>query len=250
MIYIIKFIYSFILPPGIFLIFLVLFAALLWKKERKLALLLSGFTFVFYVLSTSMISDALVRSLEQQYTPPAQANGDVIIVLGGGATRDTPDFGGFGNLSGGAANRILTAARLYEATRLPIILSGGQVFSDSGNEAEIAKRQLVQLHIPPKVIFIDNRSLNTEQNAQFTNTILTEHGYKHPILITSAFHMPRSVLNFEKAGVTVTPYPVDYWSSREIHVYTAKFTPSAGALSAVATVLKEYIGIMALSLHR
>ena len=56
---------------------------------------------------------------------------------------------GQGHLSGASANRLLTTVRLYEQSKLPIIISGGQVFPDSGNEAQISKRILISLRVVP-----------------------------------------------------------------------------------------------------
>ena len=52
----------------------------------------------------------------------------------------------------------------------------------------------------------------------------------HPILVTSAFHLPRAVLNFEKQGITVTPYPTDFWVSGDPQLYLITFAPNAGGL--------------------
>lgn len=249
MLYLIKFLYSLILPPGLLLVLLLILAVRLWKKERGLAASLLGITSLFYLLSTGYVSDKLIGSLEQRYAPPSSVQGDVIVVLGGGATKDTPDLGGLGNVSGSAGNRLLAAARLHERTGLPIIFSGGQVFADSGNEADISARQLRELGIPASDLLTENRSLNTEQNALYTAALLKERGYTRPILITSAFHLPRSVLNFERAGVEVTPYPVDYWVSFKQPLYPAKFSPSAAAFSMTGTALKEYLGIASLKLQ-
>ncbi|MFA5384743.1 MAG: hypothetical protein WC364_08795 [Eubacteriales bacterium] len=68
--------------------------------------------------------------MESKYRPPAEINGDVLVMFGNGVTLDTPDLNGPGHLSGSAANRLLTAARLYYITKLPIILSGGRVFKE------------------------------------------------------------------------------------------------------------------------
>lgn len=60
-----------------------------------------------------LTAELLMGGLERKYAQPSRIDGDVIVVLGGGATSGTPDMDGEGNLSGAAANRLLTAARLY-----------------------------------------------------------------------------------------------------------------------------------------
>jgi uncharacterized SAM-binding protein YcdF (DUF218 family) len=248
LIYIIKFLYSFVLPPGLFILAMAGLVVWLWQRARKPAVVLLMVTLLLYASSTNWVGDLLISSLEKQYPQPRTVQGDVIVVLGGGATEGTPDINGQGNLLGSAANRLLTATRLHEATGLPILFSGGQVFGDSGNEADIAQRQLLGLGIPAKDILIENRSLDTQQNAAFTAQILKQHQLTKPILVTSAFHMPRAVLEFQRAGMQVTPYPTDYLASENLSLYAAKLSPSAGAMSTTATAVKEYLGILALKL--
>ncbi|MGG5255400.1 YdcF family protein [Neobacillus sp. SM06] len=245
MLYVIKFIYGFLLPPGIFI--LILFVAGIWfffRQKKGTGSFLLIVSLGLYLFSAEITGELLLHSLEKMYQPPKSIKGDVIVVLGGGATGDTADIDGAGQLSGHSANRILTAARMYKKTRLPIIISGGSVFKDSGNEAEIAKRQLVSLGIPREKILLDRKSLNTEQNAIYTKKILTASHFKYPIVVTSAFHMKRSVLHFEKQGVSVQPYPTDYRTSKKIAVYGNQFVPSG--LENTRIALKEYLGILAL----
>ncbi|XJZ27000.1 YdcF family protein [Bacillota bacterium Lsc_1132] len=244
MLYIIKFIYGFLLPPGLFI--LLLFAAGIWfyRFQKKNGLFLLILSFFIYLFSAEITGELLLHSLEKLYQPPQTIKGDVIVMLGGGATGDTTDIDGQGQLTGHSANRLLTAARMYKKTHLPIIISGGTVFKDSGNEAEIAKRQLISLGISAEKILLDKKSLNTEQNAKFTKQILSAGHFKHPILITSAFHMKRAVINFAQQGVQVLPYPTDYITNKTIAIYANQFVPSG--LENTRLALKEYLGILAL----
>jgi len=240
MIYLLKFGASLVLPPGIF--FVLLWAVSVWcwrRREKRIAAVLAGITLVFYLCSTSWVSGWLLRGLEYVYVPPAQPQGDVIVMLGGGATKDTPDVDGSGALCAVPANRLLTAVRLQRKMGVPILVSGGQVYEDSGAEAEIARRVLLSLGVPAADILVENRSLNTTQNAQYSVPILREHGLTHPILVTSAFHMKRAVLNFAKQGMAVTPYPADYQTNREAHFHYSQLQPQSGALLGTATVLQE-----------
>lgn len=247
MIYFIKLVYSFVLPPGIFIVLLLGLVLWIWKKNRRPALVLLGVTLLLYLSMTSLVSDTLISSLEQKYAQPdiAAVQGDVIVVLGGGATSGTPDLDGEGNLLGSAANRLLTAVRLYRQTGLPILFSGGQVFPDSGNEADIAKRQLLSLGIPAQDILTDNQSLNTDQNAVNTAAVMQANGLSRPVLVTSGFHMWRAMLQFKHAGLTPLAYPTDYIASRPMALYLSKFVPSPGAVSTTGLALKEYLGILA-----
>lgn len=245
MIYVVKFIYSFVLPPGLFIVLLLGLVFWLWKKNRRPALVLLGVTLLLYLSMTSLLSSTLIGSLERQYPQPDTLYGDVIVVLGGGASSGTPDIDGEGNLYGPAANRLITAVRLHRESGLPILFSGGQVFSDSGNEADIAKRQLLGLGIPEDKILVENQSLNTEQNAVNTAIMMQANGLHSPVLVTSGFHMTRAMQHFKNAGLMPQAYPTDYISSAEFSLQPSMFTPSPSAISTTGLAFKEYLGILA-----
>lgn len=250
MIYFNKVIAAFLLPPGLLLVLLITINVLLFKHKRHtIAKYLTLVIVLFYMMTVPFISGSLLSCIESQFVPNKNVQGDVIVMLGGGATGDTPDIDGIGNLSGSAANRLLTAARLQKKLNVPLIVSGGKVFEDSGTEAIIAKRMLVGLGVPDVQIYTEDKSLNTTQNALYVKKIIEDNGFKQPILVTSAFHMPRAVINFERAGLMVEPYPSDYKTNRISHIGLFSFLPSAGAFSDTCTVLWEYLGMLALKVQ-
>jgi uncharacterized SAM-binding protein YcdF (DUF218 family) len=248
MLYLIKFIYiTFLLPPGIFiLLFLLLGGWLFYKKQRNIAGILLGITILLYISSTFVCSDRLIHSLEYRYKPPAQIHGDVIVMLGGGATLDSPNLHSEGHLSGAAANRLLTVIQLYRQLKAPIVVSGGKVYQTTGREAEIAKAILKDAGIADEQIQVENRSLNTTENAVYTKIILDKFHFRQPILVTSAFHMPRALKQFEKAGVSVLPCPTDYRTNLHLKFAAYNLFPSAEALANFSLALKEYIGLLAI----
>lgn len=246
MIYLIKFLYqSFLLPPGIFiLVFLICFYRL-HKQKNKFANTFLVITLLFYIFTTPILSNSIIGSLESKYTLPKDIKGDVIVMLGGGATLDTPNIDGNGHLSGYAANRLITAAELYKKLDIPIIISGGQVFENTGKEANIAKNILINMGIPKDKIFVEVKSLNTTQNAKFTKTILDNNNFKNPILVTSAFHMERSVIQFRKYGISVLPFPTDYQTNIKPKFTFNDLIPSGDSIQKISIAVKEYIGILA-----
>jgi len=246
MFYFIKFLYTAVfLPPGIFII---LFAALsVWSCRKQLVFgrILAILTLAFYLCSTSVVGNFMIRSLESRYLPPHEVTGDVIIMLGGGATLDTPNFGEPGHLSGFAANRLITAAELYNKLRVPILVSGGRVFESTGQEAEIAQATLLRLGVPADKIIIENHSVNTTENARFSKEKLLIYGFQQPILVTSAFHMPRAVKQFNKLGVAVTAFPTDYQTNVSGHSGFRQWWPNVDALVNFSLAVKEYVGLLA-----
>jgi uncharacterized SAM-binding protein YcdF (DUF218 family) len=242
MIYLLKFGASFILPPGIFFLAFWVLAYWCWRRrEKKIAAVLAGITMIFYLLSTGLVAEHLMGPLEAAYDPPADPAGDVIIMLGGGAMPDVPDVDGVGALTSSPANRLMTAVRLYHKLHIPILVSGGQVYADSGREAVIAHRWLRSLDVPEEDILVEDHSLNTTQNAQFSAALMKEHGLSQPILVTSAFHMKRAVLNFAEAGVQVEPFPADYMVSPHPVFHYNKLRPQTEALLDNVTVMQEML---------
>ena len=241
MVYFLKFGASWLLPPGIFIVALFALAWYAWKRrgERRIAALLFALTFVFYLLCTSVVAELTLGWLEQAYLPPTEPQGDVIIMLGGGAMPDSPDVDGVGALCSSPANRLLTAVRLQRKLGVPILLSGGQVYEDTGAEAKIARRILIDLGVPEEQILVETRSINTTQNARYSAEILRAQDLTQPILVTSAFHMKRAVLNFEKQGVDVVPYPADYQVTHHPVFHYTKLRPQTEALLDNVTVLQE-----------
>lgn len=248
MITFLKFGASWVLPPGIFFVILFGVGIYCWRKgQRPLAGVLLAVTFVFYLLSTGFVSELLVKSLESRYVPPSEPCGDVVVVLGGGALKDTPDVDGDGQLCGRYANRVLTGARLAKKWSLPVIISGGQLYEDSGKEAEIAKRAMLTLGVPQGEIISEDQSLTTSQNAKYTKEILQEYGFQKPVLVTSAFHMPRAVQTFNLQGVEVIPYPADYLVNVQPVFHYKKLRPNAEALDNSVLILQEYLRILVLT---
>lgn len=245
MLYFVKFIYqTFLLPPGVLIVLLAVFAVYLRKKYAKISYVLMGGVFLFYLLSTDILADNLIRSLEKKYTPPAIAYGDVIIMLGGGTTVDTPNVNGKGHPSGFAANRLLTCVQLYYKLDVPIIVSGGQVYENTGTEAEISKTILMGLGVPKDKVLIEERSKNTTENARYTKQLMDNYEFEKAILVTSAFHMERSIRQFEKVGIDVIPYPTDYQSNIKGKIDHYDFIPSIEAMLKNNLAIKEYIGIL------
>ncbi|WAH36743.1 YdcF family protein [Alicyclobacillus dauci] len=248
MFYILKVIQHLILPPGLFVVLAIIVAARIYKTARKAAFALFGIAAFIYVCSAPMVADALLHPLEQRYTQPKNPSGDVIVVLGASFSVGTPSFEGTGNLTGDSAARVLAAARLQKQLHIPIIVSGGpleHVGGESVSFASIARHDLNGIGVASNQIYLDQESRNTQENAVNTKVILDNHKFKHPILITSAYHMERSVLDFQRIGIAVTPFPTDYEVSSQGQPYDVAWLPSADGLSLAEIALKEYLGILA-----
>ena len=244
MVYALKFGASWILPPGIFIVIALILVVKLFKISRKLAGVVFCVTLIFYLLCTSLIAEKTMGWLEEMHTPPANvenSGADVIILLGGGAISQVPDVDGVGALCASPANRLLTAVRLQKLLNVPILISGGQVYSDSGAEAEISARILKSLGVSEEKIITETKSINTAQNARYSAAILREMNFSKPLLVTSAFHMNRAMLNFNLQRFKPIAYPTDFTVAHNPTFHYTKLRPQAEALLLNVTVLQELL---------
>jgi uncharacterized SAM-binding protein YcdF (DUF218 family) len=233
-----------LLPPGIFIALLATAAIqALLRKQRHTAFLLLTLAGALHALSLSPVADRLTRGLEERYAIPAHPAGDVIILLGGGVYGKAPDLTGQGFPADGMLPRLITAARLQKRLGVPVLVSGGKVFDHLEAEAPVVARVLADLGVPEKKIVLEENSRDTSENARYTKRILDRKGFRSPLLVTSAYHMPRSVLLFTKAGIHATAVPAGFrtWEGKTYH--WVDYLPTADGLARSTTALREFLGL-------
>lgn len=182
------------------------------------------------------------------YYPPVSLEqlpkADVILVLGGMVStlsiHDEPvDLFN-------SAERLTETVRLYRAKKAPkILFSGGSgnLFYQTVPESEPAGRFLKQMGIPDSSLILESKSRNTAENKSFAVGLLKEHGWNSVILVTSSFHMKRSVEIFQENGITIIPFPTDFRSQKSV-LTLDNFFPSTGCLENSTISIKEWIGIL------
>lgn len=237
-----KILTSFLLPPGVFIVLLV-FSGIwfLFKRQWKSGIINCLIGILMWLLFISPVADVLNRGLEADFKISENPQGDVIILLGGGVYDKVPDLSGIGAPTEEMIARLVAAVRLQKRLNVPIIVSGGAVFKGRKAEAPIAKRFIVDLGVPANKVIIEDKSRDTIENAKYTNEICKKLGYRNPILVTSAYHMKRSVMSFEKTGMDVLPFPANFKTWKNKSYGWEDYMPGSGnAMGAI----KEYIGFM------
>jgi len=250
MFYLIKFLYQMLLPPACIFVLLCILNAYMYRKKAIGRYFLSIILFLFYFLSTRIGADFLSKPLENYYIPPSIIhNNDVILMLGNGSVASVPDVDGTGQPAGTMANSMLTALRIQHKTGLPILVSGGEVYHDMGNEADIALREFSSLGISKNILFAENKSINTFENAKLSRAICNKNGWKHPLLLVVALQAPRTAMIFQKEGIDCTIYPTNFRRAGEWHFQlTLDLLPDATNLADSAASIKEYMGIVTFKL--
>lgn len=189
----------------------------------------------------------LMRPLEDRF-PKIEAAGDIagIIVLGGaiGTTRGVTSLNDKGSRMTDSA---ILALRNPRAT---LAFTGGDGSlleerddSEARTEAEAARRFYLSLGIPPGQIILEDRSRNTWENAIFLKPLLQAKPGERWLLITSAWHMPRSVGIFRRAGIEIVPYPVDFTTRGTARDYRQINRGFSHGLMLTDLAVKEWIGL-------
>ena len=234
----------YILPPGLFILALILSGALcvFWHR-RKIGIFNLAIGLLFWICCTAPFSDFLMRGLESEFYMPKKVKGDVLILLGGGIIDKVPDFSGYGIPTDRMIGRIVTAVRLQKNLNIPIIVSSGKASKNRNSAALIAKRFLIDLGVQEDQIVIEEKSRDTYENAKYIREICSRNDYKNPILITSASHMKRSLLSFKKVGIDVMPYPANF-QSKSINEYGwHSYLPRSSSLGKTSLAFHEYLGL-------
>lgn len=248
LLYIQKIVADLLLPPGIFIVLLLVLSAYMFYSKQRGRYLVIVITVSLYLLSTGWAAGMLMRPLENMYAAQME-NADVILVLGGGASLRSGPLNKAGEPGGYSANRLLTAAQLQHRLQVPILITGGKVVAGSGNEAQIGRIALLNLGIADDMIIVEDRARNTEENAALALALCRERGFKHICLVTSAFHMPRSMLNFSRANdagqFILLPYPCDYQCNETAITDIFSFVPRQEAFTVSYLALHEYFGLAA-----
>jgi uncharacterized SAM-binding protein YcdF (DUF218 family) len=172
--------------------------------------------------------------LDLRKPPDAQA----IVIVGGGLRHNAPEFGGttLGQLT---LERVRYGARVARATRLPVLVSGGAVYTGA-TEASVMKRALEE-EFGVAVRWTEERSRDTRSNARETAAILAPLGVTRVILVAHGFDMPRAGAEFGSAGLQVVPAPTVIARERFTFQRAVELLPSMSALHASYYALYELL---------
>lgn len=231
-----------VLIQPLFWVFVLLIWAVITKNSRKKKRLLYTTLGVLYFFSNTFILKCVIN----WWDIPTQDTGNktlsCAIVLGGFTSIDANGQGHFN----GASTRFIETLKILATNKASkVLITGGSGLLLKGHnimEADFTVEQMHLLKIPDSVILTENKSRNTLENALFSKKILNDKKIPGPyLLVTSAFHMRRSMLTFKKAGLDVIPYASDYVADKSAFSITDA-VPNANALVEWNVYAKEMIG--------
>jgi uncharacterized SAM-binding protein YcdF (DUF218 family) len=212
--------------------------AALGRKLAVVAILLlaiAGFT---------PLGNLLLYPIESRFPKWDASRGapDGIVVLGGPIDPDLSAIHGMPVTLGGADRLIAAAALARRYPNARILFTGGSanlIWGDA-KEADYAAEILLSLGVPKDRLLLERESRNTYENAVFSKALVMPKPGERWLLVTSAYHMPRSVGLFRKAGFPVEPYPVDW---RVGHIFDFQRFSIEG-LRLTDTAVREWVGLV------
>ncbi|MGB1109230.1 MAG: YdcF family protein [Gammaproteobacteria bacterium] len=234
-----------VLPPGTLILLLVIGLLLLARGKKSGTWIIFLGVISLYALSTPLASYYLAREVET-VPPLVTENLDIqsigaIVILGGGRRSEAPEYQGKDTVSDPTLVRLRYGAELHRRFGLPVLVSGGSVFGDR-IPVGVLMEEALRRDFGVKEVWVEDQSVNTYENAQLSKQLLEERGIDHVILVTQAFHMPRSLEAFKQAGLKVTAAPTDFTAIRRPSPVFLDFVPRAGALDSASRNLHELIG--------
>ena len=213
---------------------------------------------LIWLFAMPLTSRQLIWGLEEQaaaLTPSNIPQADAVVVLGGGLRPALAPRQGVEVAEGG--DRLLTGLRLMRQNKAPVLItSGAQVSFTTGDpappEATSARALAIELGLPADRILTNPGSRTTAEEARDIGSLARQRRWSRVILVTSAFHMPRSLATFrQRSGVTVIPVACDYQLARRSRYgqptagsLLKDLVPDAEALHLSSAALKEHLGLL------
>jgi uncharacterized SAM-binding protein YcdF (DUF218 family) len=228
-------------------VFLLLICAIIVdRKRQKKGLKLSVVILViFWLLSTRPVAEVALRPLERQYNAPSieslkeKGISDVVVLTGGGfPVRGELMSAAFPH---GSIYRFLGGLELCSqlGPDCHLIFSGSAGRSQRDLAIAEIMKKLVMILEPQRRVSAESLSGSTAEHPRNVKKILGDESF---ILVTSAYHMPRAMRSFRKAGLKPIAYPVDFMTQGN-YIWN-DWLPSAESLWKVQVVFREYIALV------
>ncbi len=236
----------FFLPPVNALVVALLVLVCARRRPRLLCIGLGAAAFLLVVQMLPLFGHALMATLQVDAPLRLAAPFDgvarrptAIVVLSAEADPTAAEFGGQ-SLGRTTLQRVRYGAALAKATKLPVLTTGNVPPGGSEAISESMRRSLVHEFGVEDVRWVEPRASTTWENAKFGAAMLRADGVSTIFLVTSAWHMPRARLAFEREGLHVVAAPTAFegaaWQG------PASLVPSHGGLRATTLALHELFG--------
>ena len=238
----------FVVNPGnLLLLGLCVGALLLWTRWRRAGKWLVCLCVVFTIaIAVIPVGQWAMETLENRFPPltvlPDHIDGVVVL---GGVINPSVSAARRQVAVGGAVERLsemVALARRYPDAKIIFSAGSGDLFRQELKEAHYVKPWLETMGIEAERIVLEDQARNTIENAIYCYRIAKPKASEAWLLVTSAFHMPRAVGTFRRAGWSAIPYPVDFGTTGD-ETWSLMFNLSHG-LGTANNAIHEWLGLL------
>ncbi len=214
-----------------------------WRRLLRVAALA-----LMYFFCNDFIANEVMTAWEIEATPwvDMQKNYEWGVVLTGVTRLDTEPRDRVHFTRG--ADRVVHTVQLYRKGIIKnILISGGsgRLVRHPVREADELYHVFLMLGVDSAHLRVENESRNTAESAQAVPRVLPGVAPKDCLLITSAFHMRRSLACFAKQGWKVDAFSTDKRTHPRMFKIDILFIPSYEAIGMWQSLLKEWTGMLA-----
>ena len=240
-----KIIWGVLAPETFFLILLIFGTGLLWTRLNKVAgLIITSSVIIIAMISILPFSTWILYPLENRFPIPSKLPEEVdgIIVLAGAenisvtAARAQPALYGGGE----RLTTFIWLSRLYPNAILLFSGGSGSLIDQKNKSGDTARQLFDQLGLKAERVQYESDSKNTAESALKAYQLVQPKPGQNWILVTSAFHMPRSVGLFRKVGWQIIPYPVDFSTT-----HSSSISFDLMEIGRFSQGLREWVGLVA-----
>ena len=247
--YLAKILWLFAQPSGLLLLMMIAGAVLLRVgRDRAGRRLVAASVGLLLLGGLLPVSNWLMLPLEQRFARADLAGRDVdgIVVLGGAEDvriwigRDAHAL----NEAGERFTEAMALARRYPKARVAFTSGAIEILSSPKIGADAARAIFADLGLAEgERLLLETKARDTWENAVLTKALVQPKPGERWLLVTSAWHMPRAVGVFRKAGFVVEPWPVDYRTAGPWDALRPFEAPADG-LKRLDTAMHEWIGLV------
>lgn len=222
-------------------------AGVVIKKTKLKRVLLTVSVALLLFFSNDFIANEVMLMWEIPATPFSQIKQTYtygIVLTGVTSTDQMPDDRVYFQHG---ADRAIHAVQLYKLGKIrKVIISGGsgRILTDGRREADDIYKAMELMGVYPADMIIENQSRNTHESAENLKSFMKDSLHQDFLLVTSAFHMRRSIACFKKEGFAVKPFSTDFYTHPRYFTPDSLLIPQTGAIQNWHKLLKEWTGML------
>lgn len=236
-------------PVGLVWLVLLFLALQSWRRQERLrAAITAAAALLIWIGGATPLHAYLVAHLEEPYLAATVENApsaDVVVVLGGMLASPTPEPYGFTIVSG--AGRIVSGVEAIRRGKGKVLVFGGGVQkagTDNVPEGVLLEKLVAGWGVVDPQVISMPASRTTREEAMRFRALMATNNWRSVILVTSAYHMERSLAAFRREGVRATPVAADYIGLPALRAGSVRFrlVPTGAPLKDISIFIHEVLG--------